>query len=71
MVMTREEHDLPTHVGPGTPAGDGARDDEAGDGAGQPGEDPVGVVRDPDHPISDTNMSASLRLKARRGALAG
>ena len=32
----------------------------------QAGEDPKGVIRDPDHPIIDTNLDESLRLEGRR-----
>ena len=34
----------------------------------QDGEDPKGVVRDPDHTIIDTNLDESLRLEGRRNA---
>ena len=81
--MTHEENELLTHVGPGTPGGEllrrywfpvaTTRDVTAESPTKfekvQQGLDPIGVMRDLDHDVIDTNHSAPMH--EWRGAVTG
>jgi hypothetical protein len=66
MVLTRVDNDLLTRVGPGTLGGELLRlywmpidvDEQQ-----QRGLHPMGVIRDPDHPMLDANIDESTKVE--------